>query len=1044
MRRLASLCALIVALASLNTSTHAKDVPPSLLSGLAWRNIGPFRGGRVSAVAGVVGQPATFYMGLPFGGVWKTVSAGMVWFPVFDSVTEIASIGSIEVAPSDPNVVYVGTGDPYHRNYRGTGVYKSSDAGQTWQHLGLTTAMQVPTLLVDPHDANMVLAAATCDNPGPNDDCGVLRTTDGGKTWQRTLSVEHDTGVQNLAWAYDAPTIILAVTGNGAIYKSADEGLTWKALTGGGLPTRSGRVRAAVAANTKGQRMFLAGGGLYRTDDSGATWRQMAAADRRIGTERAYVDTKNPDVIYNMNTSMYRSTDGGTTFESFKGAPGGDDPHVLWIDPTDSHRLLLGGDQGATISFDGGGTWSSWYNQSTAQIYHIGVDNSWPYWVYGQQQDSGAVATRSRGDLGAITPLDWYPTPGYESGYIVADPLNPKVIYANGPDSASQLIRLTLPSNQWIHVGPNLDASANLGTPGPLVWDPVTPHTLLVGYSRLMATSDGGAHWRALSGEVGATGTAAAANPGPQGRRGTISALSVSTIAPGLIWMGASTGGIKVTRNHGVTWSDVTIGGLPNTASIASLDASHQQPGTAYAAVSTGQDKPLIYRTHDFGKTWTAIVTGLPADQASGSFVNVIRADTKTAGLLFAGTENSVFVSFNDGDAWQPLRLNLPTNSVRDLVIHENDLVICTFGRGIWILDDYSRLRQMTGTLPSEPAHLFKPGNAVRVRWNVNGDTPFPPEIPHAANPPVGVILDYYLSGAPSSPIAIEIADATGTIVRHYSSIPPPAGMPSSAHNVPEFWLAKAKALPTEAGAHRINWDLRYDPPPSTGEHVTIRAVPGETRTAYEGPLALPGVYAVTLVVDAHRYTQTVRVRNDPRSPATLADIAAQHRLQMKIYGDIKTAWAGDQQVSALRTALQGMVGVNPPPEIATAAAALSAKLPGGNGGGRGGRGRGGRGGAAAGGPSDFLAVGDSLNQLLEELDSADMAPNATATKVFVAECTQLKTAVTSWQKTLADDLAAFNAVLVKNNRPTLPAPAPALTVPVCAAAPAPKTPATR
>src|SRR5438477_7619677 len=428
-------------------------VAPGLLSGLVWRNLGPFRGGRISAVSGAIGQPGVFYIGLPAGGVWKTTSAGETWTPIFDAITAASSVGAVGVAPSDPNVIYVGVGDLISGGgiNEGNGVYKSVDAGKTWQRLGLDSTRQIPSILVDPHDPNLVMIAAQGDVHKKSESRGVFRSTDGGRTWTKTLYVDDSTGLQKITWAADRPEVVLATSvrhyvvpitgsarvppagggagggGGGAgptqtkLFKSTDKGLTWRELTGGGLPRLTGRTSVAVAMNTNAQRMFLIGNfGLYRSDDGGTTWRQMDAADRRIANGQGgyncgvYVDPQDPDIVYVINTCSYRSTDGGETFTGFKGAPGGDDPQQMWIDPTDGKRLFFGTDQGATISLDGGLTWSSWYNQSTAQVYHISVDNQFPYWVYATQQDSGSIATASRGNFGEVGPLDWLPHPGYE------------------------------------------------------------------------------------------------------------------------------------------------------------------------------------------------------------------------------------------------------------------------------------------------------------------------------------------------------------------------------------------------------------------------------------------------------------------------------------------------------------------------------------------------------------------------------------------------------------------------------------------------------
>lgn len=1043
----------------------SSQIDPSRYSGLAWRNIGPFRGGRVSAVTGAIGQSGVFYMGLPLGGVWKTTSAGQTWQPVFDSVKEVSCIGSIQVAPSDPNVIYAGTGDIITGGgiNEGNGVYKSTDAGKTWQHMGLEYTKQIPALLVDPHDPNLVLLAAQGNIHTHTDQRGVFRSVDGGKTWDKTLFIDNETGGQNIAWAYDHPEVVFATTtrhynapgsvpvrggGGGpnaapakgtALYKSTDEGKTWKEISGNGLPTLSGRTCVAVAMNTNAQRVFIIGTfGLYRSDDGGANWRKMAANDRRIAngqgnyTSGVYVDSKNPDVVYTLATSSYRSLDGGNTFTGFKGAPGGDDPQQMWIDPTDGNRIFLGGDQGAVISLDAGGNWGSWYNQPTGQVYHISVDNQYPYWVYATQQDSGAIATSSRGNLGAITPLDWLPHPGYEFGSICADPLNPKISYCGGPGGG--IVKVTYPSGQWINVSPSVGSTETLRRVGnqPIAFSPVNPHELMVGFQFLMSTTDGGMHWQKLSPDLGIPKEAPAAptesvgafdTGGRRGgsRTGSIESFSQSTVAPSTIWVGTNNGLVKVTKDHGATWEDVTIPNLPNPgrADISAIDSSHQDAGTAYVAVDlhgTADYKPYFYRTRDYGKTWTDITTGLPADEPSGSFARVIRADTKRAGLLFAGTESAVYVSFNDGDNWQSLMQNLPNTSYRDMVIHENDLVVGTYGRGFWVLDDFSPLRELTSEIAQEPAHLFKPGDAIRVRRNVNGDTPFPPEVPHAQNPPLGAVIYYSLGSKPSGEVRIEISDASGKIVRHMSSNDAPYANDPPAP-VPDFWLEKPHPLPTEVGMNRINWNIRHDGTPAFFHDVSsvMGAVAGDTPASPEGPLALPGVYTVKLFVDGKSYTQTVTVKNDPRSPAKAAELEAQHNLQMNLYDGASEARQGYNQVVAMRSIVADILKANPTGAVATAATDFDAKLAAAGGTvptGRRGFGGGGGGGGAA--PS-FVAVNGAFVRQLETLDFGDMAPSDPMMIANVMAYNQLKAALANW-KTLNDkDLSVFNELLVKN-----------------------------
>ncbi len=1054
-----------------HTAPAQGPVDKRLLAELPWRNVGPFRGGRAGAVTGVIGQPGTFYAGYPGGGVWKTTSAGQVWTPLFDGVKDVSSVGAVEVAPSDPDVVYVGTGDMLTGGTldQGNGVYRSMDAGRTWQHVGLALTRHIQTMLVDPRDANVVLVGALGDPIARSEWRGVFRSTDGGRTWSKTLFVDDATGIAKLARAYDVPQVIYATTvthwvspayaqrslrswqfGLGtrvnadttrtgtAIWKSLDGGATWTELRPRGLPRLEGRTSLAVAQGTNAERLYLIGNdGLYRSDDGGASWTTMAADDERIRSGQGgyscgvYVDPKNPDVVYTINTAAYKSVDGGHTFTGWKGAPGGDDPQQLWIDPTDGRRILMGLDQGATITLDGGATWSSWYNQSVEQVYHIATDRSYPYWIYATQQDAGAIRTRSRGNNGAITMHDWNPVNGWEWGTIVPDPKNPNVVYASG----NGLVQITYPSEQWINVSPAIDPAAKARTSSsqPIVWAPWNASMLLAGLNYVAATTDGGAHWRRLSPELGVPkGMDSATAAKTPGARGSIESMSASTIAKGVIWVGTSNGLVHVTRDEGTTWTDVSIPGIPAPlrANVSAVEASHHAAGVAYVAIEylrDGDFAPYLYRTRDYGTTWTRITTGLPVDEASGSFARVIRADTKRAGLLYAGTESGMHVSFDDGDHWQPFNDRLPNTPVRDIEVRDDDLVIGTHGRGIWILDDVARLRQLAA-VPTRPT-LFAPGAAVRVRRNTNWNTPFPPEIPHAENPVDGVTLDYWLPNAASGPLTIDVLDAAGRVVRHLSSVTP-APVPEAARPPhPDFWLAPPSPLATSAGMHRAHWDLRHDAPASFTHSFEINATPGRTPVSPEGRLALPGRYTLRLVVDGVTSTQTVAVRNDPRSPVTAAGLAAQHALLASLVGAAQVAYEAQQAATVLRTSLSSATSSDASLTSFEPVAALGAALD-----------------SVAGAADDARVARVALRTLPPSFrdlngafvsqyaahDNADLAPTAAMQAAFAASCKTLGEQLVRWRRVVERAIPAVNATLVSRGRPTLRAPDVRAATPGC------------
>ena len=1060
-------------------SIAATPIRPEMLSGLVWRNVGPFRAGRISAVSGVVGDPGTFYVGMPAGGVWKTTNAGATWWPIFDNVKDAEVIGAVEVAPSNGNTIYVGTGDLITGGgiAEGNGMYKSTDAGATWTHIGLEKTKQIPSIVVDPRDANIVLVAAQGDIRHKSEDRGVFRSTNGGSTWTRTLFVDDSTGIQKLAIAFDRPDVVFATTvrhysppppsgppvvppgGFGfavappggrpqgptgtSIYKSVDGGATWNELTGK-LPRISGRTSIAVANGTNAQRVYFTTNiGLFRSDDGGATWKQMDATDTRIRNGQGgyncgvYVDPKNPDVVYVFNTASYISRDGGNTFTGFRGAPGGDDPQQGWIDPTNGKRIILGYDQGAIVSLDGGATWSSWYNQSNEQVYHVAADNSFPYWIYASQQDAGAVRTRVRGNLGAVTPLDWNPVNGWEWGTVLPDPLDPNTVYASG----NGVIRISYPSEQWVNVSPSQDQSLRLRTnsDAPLLFDPWDQHRLLAGFQYLMSTSDGGAHWTKISPNLGYpasfpipadTATPKAGEPIP----GTIMSIGASTVARGTMWVGISTGLVKLTRDNGRTWSDVS--GFAKPGQIHSVEPSHTNPAEAYVtddARGWGDYNPYVYRTRDYGKTWTLITNGLATGESNGSYARVLREDPKRPGLLFLGTESAMYVSFDDGDSWQSLMLNLPTTSFRDIAFKGNDLIVGTYGRGIFVLDDYAVLRQINNSTANEDVRLFKPDGAVRVRRNVGADTPFPAEVPHALNPPDGAIIYYWLGSKPSGRVTLEVLDSTGTVVRHYSSDPIPPVPEAARPPHPNFWVKVEQPLPTDAGMHRVNWDLRYDAPPAFTHSFEINANPGQTPASPEGQLVPPGTYTVRLAANGKTQSEKVTVAKDPRSPVSLAALESEDVLIRKLNALERLAWDAFQLTDTTRAQLRAMTASDSTSAAAKTIREYIAKLDT-LGGGRPTVGGFGGGGVFGGNANARPTLVQLINRLLNQLgtfDNGDVAPTAAMLAAYQSACSDLGKSIAAWSAINGTDLSALNAALIAAGRSPL-AKAVVAQTPVC------------
>jgi photosystem II stability/assembly factor-like uncharacterized protein len=888
-RRLLMFVIIVIGMLLSVSNIDAQQPDPSLYSGLRWRMIGPFRGGRVNAVSGVVGQPDTFYFGSVGGGVWKSSNAGRTWTPIFDA-TNVASIGAIGIAPSDANVIYAGTGEADMRDSIafGNGIYKSTDAGKTWKHLGLENTKQIGRIIVDPKNPNTLFVAALGNVYAPNPDRGVYRSLDGGVTWEKVLFKNDDVGAIDLAfdpvdsktvyatlWNVRRPPWFIYTPANGpgaGIFKSVDGGTTWKGISEGIPLEGRGHIGIAVAPTNRNRLYAVVDakdGGVFTSNDAGATWTRLSS-DKRLWDrgwyfEKVNVDPKNADIVYVMNTSIYRSTDAGKTWTPIKGAPGGDDYHQLWINPDDPKRMIVASDQGTIVTVDGAATWSSWYNQPTAQIYHVAADYRFPYWVTGAQQDSGAVGTPSRSIHSDISNRDWEGLcAGGEAGYTAPDPLHPEILFGGTVSRCNVL------------TGENKNVSPERGaTPGqyrhawtqPLVFSKADRHALYYANQFLYKTTNGGESWTQISpdmtredpGVPSNLNEAAAADAPADKRRGVIYTIAPSPLRAPTIWIGTDDGLIHLTKDDGKSWENVTPPALTSWSKVVMMEASHFDVNEAYAAVERHQlsdYEPHIYRTRDSGKTWTEITRGLPA----GVYVQTVKEDPNRRGLLFTGTERNVFVSFDDGEHWQSLQLNLPPASMRDIAIHAGDLIVATHGRGFWVIDNITALRQLSDDVAKASAYLFQPADAYLLTPGNDNGTPMPRDEPIAENPPFGAMLDYYFKSNVSGPVTIEIVDPAGDVVRKYSSEDKPAPANVETLNIPAYWVRTPETLSTAAGMHRWIWDLRPTPPPR----------PAGAGGGFGGrggaPLVLPGVYTVRLSGGGKSFTQPLVVRADPRA----------------------------------------------------------------------------------------------------------------------------------------------------------------------------------
>jgi photosystem II stability/assembly factor-like uncharacterized protein len=949
---LTPLCLLaVLGFAIFAQTSGAGQYPNGLLSGLRWRDVGPMRGGRTYGVSGHADQPDTFYFGSVGGGVWKTENSGRTWFPISDEGIPIGSIGAIAVAPSNSNVVYVGTGEPDIRSQHsyGNGMYKSINAGKTWTHIGLDGTRQIGRVVVDPTNANRVYVAALGHVYASNPDRGIYRSLDGGTTWKKVLFKSNDIGAVDLAidpknprvlyaslWATRRPPWSVYAPSNmpgGGLYKSTDGGDSWKQLTGG-LPTDQfvGKIGMAVSPSNpnrvwavvddlgsgvpqgggggRGAAAAPTGGGVYLSDDAGASWKLVNSENRLWGRgwyfEAVTVDPTNPDRAYVINTATYMTTDAGKTFVPVKGAPGGDDYHQLWVNPKDGNRMVLSSDQGTVVSVDGSKTWSTWYNQPTAQIYHVAADNRFPYWLYGAQQDSGGVGVSTWSREGVLNFRNWEPTcEAGESNTVLPDPKDGNILYGSGNGRCDQTLNTAAPlGGQLPPPDPN--------NPNRKTWTlpqvfSLADEALYYANQFVMRSRDRGRSWEKISADlsrlhpaVPETLDAVTAKDIDQpmtDRFGVVYSLGPSPLQASTLWAGTDDGLIHITRDDGKTWTNVTPPDMTSWSKVSQIEAGHFDVETAYASVDrhrVADDKPYIYRTHDGGKTWQNVVAGIPV----GAFVNSVKEDTQAKGLLYAATELRVYVSFNDGAQWQPLQLNMPVTSVRDIIVHGDDLAIATYGRGFWVMDQMPALRQIAAQgaqILSSSAYLFKPGESYAIRQGSQNGTPLPHEEPQMENPPAGVVAYYWLKTPAARPVKLELLDGTGAVRACAASDTPVRPVDTEALNVQAIWQQPAQPPSATAGMHRFalggaagrgaggggGFGRGTAAPPAPDACTPAGAAPdaqaatgrggrggrgGGGGGGRGGAAILPtGPYTVRLTVDGQTFAQPVTIKPDPR-----------------------------------------------------------------------------------------------------------------------------------------------------------------------------------
>ncbi len=1009
MLRLAAFAAAAWLVPSGTAAIAASAVPDSMLDGLSWRLVGPHRAGWSTVTAGVPQEPETFYFGAAGGGVWKTTDAGRTWAPIFDDGPP--SIGAMAVAPSDPRTIYVGTGQVTSRydGAAGEGVFKSKDAGATWTPVGLEATRHIGAILVDPRNADVVLVAAMGHAFGANPERGVYRSEDGGATWKRTLFVSESTGAVDLASDPASPDIVFAavwraryvpwlsyyVSGESdesGMYRSSDGGRTWKRVEGAGWPAgKLGRVGLGAAHAGDSTRVYAVveakdAGGLYRSDDAGATWTRVND-EQSLGSDyfgHVTVLPGDPDTVFVMGRSIRRCTAGGATCEIFKGSPGGDDYHHLWIDPARPERMIAGSDQGTVVTVNGGTTWSSWYNQPTGQFYHLAADNRFPYRIYSGQQDNGTVSIASRSDYGSITFRDWHPVGADERDYEVPDPQDPDIVYGSG--LGGRLSRWNARNGEVQNISPwpvttygarPTTVTYHYTWITPIAVSAIPPYPLYQGAQVLFRSTDRGEHWETISPDGTARGDAAkdcGGDPDPAKARacgyGTIFSIGLSAKDNDTIWIGTDDGRVRLTRDAGKSWSDVTPRDVPVWAKISTIDVSAIDPGAAYIAVDNHRQNdfsPHAWRTLDYGKNWIPIAGGLPP----GQFVGVVRADPVKRGLLFAGTDRGVFVSFDDGKRWQSLRRNLPSAIVTDLLVHGDDLIAATQGRAIWVLDDVSPLRQLGTLSAQDTVHLFQPATAMRVRRNQNKDTPLPPDEPVGKNQPTGAVIDYWLTVDVTSPIRLEIRDGGGAVVRRFASDEAAPALPANRYFTVR-WVARAPELSVSAGAHRFVWDLRAERPLVSRYEYSIAAVNGEdTPKLPEGMLVPPGEYQVALVVGDREYVQPLRVEADPRVPVDGAALDAALALSRKVVAALELQRVAFGELEEMRKQFGAVKKKTGRAAIAAFEAEDAAALG---------------------------AVGGILLDLQIDLEGTDRAPTQPQHEVFELEAARLERVLAHWE----------------------------------------------